>query len=59
MAYQKHKADTDFEKIKLSVSKGATLEKRGGFWSKEEYWIKYPQGGQHRITKRIYDKLTS
>lgn len=48
------KADTDIEKIKLAVLNGATLTEQVVFRN-TIYWIVYPEGGTHRITKRIYD----
>ena len=54
----KNKCEGTFEEIKEAVTNGAILE-TVNFWNCREYWIKYPKGGTHRITKRIYDKLNT
>jgi hypothetical protein len=56
MAYDKVQGTLD--SVLTDISKGARIEKRK-FWNTEEYWIVYQEGGQHKIPKRVYDKITS
>lgn len=50
------KVQGTFDSILTDISKGAKIEKRE-FWMKTEYWIVYQEGGQSKISKRIYDKI--
>jgi hypothetical protein len=50
------KVQGTLESILEDISNGAKIEKRD-FWMKTEYWIVYKEGGQSKISKRIYDKI--
>ena len=50
------KVQGSLDSILNDISKGAKIEKRE-FWMKTEYWIVYKEGGQSKISKRIYDKI--
>jgi hypothetical protein len=51
-----NKVEGTLKEIMDEVKKGAKLE-QVNLWNKVEYWIRYPQGGYHRISKRIYDAI--
>lgn len=50
------KTEGTIESILADISNGARIERRD-FWNKTEYWIVYPEGGQSKIPKRVYDKI--
>lgn len=51
-----NKVEGALNEIMDAVKNGAILEKLN-FWNSVEYWIKYPQGGRHKISKKIYDAI--
>jgi hypothetical protein len=50
------KASTDIARISAAIKKGGKLEVRE-LWMKTEYWLNHIEGGNERITKRIFDKF--
>jgi len=28
-------------------------------WGKSEYWVKYPQGGSFKVSKRVYETINA
>jgi hypothetical protein len=56
MAWAKETCEGTFDEIKAAIEIGAFIyeqQLRSGI----EYRIKYPSGGNHKISKRIFDKL--
>jgi len=50
------KVQGSLDSILNDIREGAKIEKRE-LWMKTEYWIVYKEGGQSKISKRIYDKI--
>lgn len=50
------KVEGELAKIIEAIKDGAIVEEKK-YWNKTEYWIVYPQGGAHRISLRIYNKI--
>ena len=51
-----NKVEGTLKEIQNAVINGAIIQQID-FFNKTEYWIKYPQGGYHKISKRIYDSI--
>lgn len=53
-----NKTEGELQELKEAIKKGAKLEEIA-FWNKSEYWIRYKEGGAHRISKINYKKLNN